>query len=137
MFKVIIKCWQFLLIWFFYHRCDTIFFYQQSNNEFDHFENLTRRDLHKLSSLKLYCPHRQSRRGAIVSVAALSNKTRWIRRWFACKLGCLEALENYVIQQKFRLIPMKGYRGFYISKLHLVCRIRLFYLFQTSLNYGS
>ena len=30
------------------------------------------------------------------------------------KLGCLEVLENYEIQQKFRRMTMQCYKGFYI-----------------------
>ena len=53
---------------------------------------------------------RQTRRDAIFSFAAMFKKCTQFVYWFAWKLGCLEAMENYVIEQKFRAMAMKGYR---------------------------
>ena len=64
--------------------------------------------------------NRQSRREAIVYLAAIFKKYAQFVRWFPWKLGCLEAFENRAIQQKAH---KRLYRFFYFSKLHLVWMI--------------
>ena len=60
--------------------------------------------------------NRQARRDAIFSFAVMFKKCAQNGSKIRSEMR-LVVLENYVIQQKFRPIPMKG-RAFY--KLHLV-----------------
>ena len=47
---------------------------------------------------------------AIFSFAALFKKCAKFVHRFAWELGCLNVVDNYIIQQKFRPMPMK-YKG--------------------------
>ena len=52
---------------------------------------------------------------------------------------CMESkvLKNYLIQQRFRPMPMKVYRGFYVSKFTHGLKDMIVILVSNLLNYDS